>query len=88
MVNDSLCQCVLLWYYWTNRPGFGAYHGSGNFRDQFSRPSRSADELPARKALTSENGMSETKSRQATHTIRNADILIVGGGVSGALLAA
>jgi uncharacterized NAD(P)/FAD-binding protein YdhS len=32
--------------------------------------------------------MSETKSRQTTHVIRNADILIVGGGLSGALLAA
>lgn len=32
--------------------------------------------------------MSETKSKQATHAIRNADILIVGGGLSGALLAA
>jgi uncharacterized NAD(P)/FAD-binding protein YdhS len=32
--------------------------------------------------------MSETTSGQATHTTRNADILIVGGGLSGALLAA
>ena len=32
--------------------------------------------------------MSETKSRQATHAIRSTDILIVGGGLSGALLAA
>ncbi|MFW0753853.1 FAD/NAD(P)-binding protein [Pseudomonas sp. H11T01] len=32
--------------------------------------------------------MSETKSGQATHAIRSADILIVGGGLSGALLAA
>ena len=32
--------------------------------------------------------MSETKGRQATDDIRSADILIVGGGLSGALLAA
>ena len=32
--------------------------------------------------------MSETQSRQATHAIRSTDILIVGGGLSGALLAA
>lgn len=32
--------------------------------------------------------MSETQNRQTNHAIRNADILIVGGGLSGALLAA
>ena len=32
--------------------------------------------------------MSETQSGQATDAIRNADILIVGGGLSGTMLAA
>jgi 2-polyprenyl-6-methoxyphenol hydroxylase-like FAD-dependent oxidoreductase len=38
--------------------------------------------------LISENGMSETPSGQATDAIRHADILIIGGGLSGAMLAA
>jgi uncharacterized NAD(P)/FAD-binding protein YdhS len=38
--------------------------------------------------LISENGMSETQSGQATDAIRHADILIIGGGLSGAMLAA
>jgi uncharacterized NAD(P)/FAD-binding protein YdhS len=38
--------------------------------------------------LISENAMTETQSGLATDAIRHADILIVGGGLSGAMLAA
>jgi len=56
-----------------NLHGFGAYYRPGDFRDE---------------TLISENAMTETQSGQATDAIRHADILIVGGGLSGAMLAA
>jgi uncharacterized NAD(P)/FAD-binding protein YdhS len=42
----------------------------------------------SRQTLISENGMSEIQSGQATDVIRHADILVIGGGLSGAMLAA
>src|SRR5476651_2892219 len=42
---------------------------------------------PSSSTLTSENFMSETERGQATSAIRNADVLIVGGGLSGTMLA-